>query len=101
MASTDDDNPYPDGTPILVKFPRSQGEEQANREAWPWLPGVIEQRCGEDEWQVCVEAREVATAEDGTPAPDGTPDEDLWHPVVFRDSSEIKPTMSPSRLSTA
>jgi hypothetical protein len=87
---TDDGNPYPDDTPVLVRFPRSQAEEQADREQWPWLSGVIEQRCGEDEWQVCVESRAVAMAEDGTPAPDGTPDADLWHPVVFRDSSELR-----------
>jgi hypothetical protein len=51
---------------------------------------VIQQRVGADEWQVCVESRAVATAEDGTPAPDGTQDEDLWHPVVYRTSSEIR-----------
>jgi hypothetical protein len=38
---------------------------------------VITQRCGADEWQVKVTDRRVATAEAGTPAPDGTPDADL------------------------
>ncbi|MGA2830329.1 MAG: hypothetical protein ABSF03_29950 [Streptosporangiaceae bacterium] len=76
--------------PVPVRFPRSQAGEQADREQWPWLPGVIAQRVGEEEWQVCVADRQVATAEDGTPAPDGTPDADLWHPVVFRDSSELR-----------
>ena len=51
---------------------------------------MIQQRVGADEWQVCVESRAVATAEDGTPVLDGTQDEDLWHPVVYRDRSEIR-----------
>ena len=74
MVSTDDDNPYPDGTPILVRFPRSQAEQQADRDAWPYLPGMIEQRCGPDEWQVVVHRsarllrpRRHARAPDGTP----------------------------------
>ena len=90
MTDMNDDNPFPDDMPVLVRFPRSQGEERGNRSAWPWLRGVIQQRVGEDEWQVCVADRAVATADDGTPAPDDTPDEDLWHPVVYRDSSELR-----------
>ncbi len=97
MVSTDDDNPYPDGTPILVRFPRSQAEQQADRDAWPYLPGMIEQRCGPDEWQVVVTDRQVAEAEDGTPAPDGTPAEDLYWPLCYRDRSEIK--LRPASLS--
>ena len=87
---SDSANPFPDDTAVLVRFPRSQAEERGDRAAWPWLAGVIQQRVGADEWQVCVEDMAVATAEDGTPAPDGTPDEDLWHPVVYRDSSELR-----------
>ena len=75
---------------MLVRFRRSRAEEQADREQWPWLPGVIVSWCGEDEWQVSVESREVATAEDGTPAPADTPDEDLYWPCCYRDCSEIK-----------
>ena len=52
----DSDNPYPDGAPVLVRYPRDKAEEKASRDTWPWLPGTIVQRCGPDEWQVCVEA---------------------------------------------
>jgi len=45
---------------------------------------------GPDEWHLAILAREICTLEDGTPAPAGTPDEDLYYPAVFRDSSEIK-----------
>lgn len=57
---------------------------------------MIQQRVGADEWQVCVESREVATAEDGTPAPDGTPTEGLYWPMCYRDRSEIKQWSSSS-----
>ena len=98
MVSTDDDNPYPDGTPILVRFPRTKAEEQGDRSAWPYLPGTIEQRCAPDEWQVVVTDRQVAETEDGTPAlEDGTPDDDLWFPTCYRDRSEIKQWPSPGR----
>lgn len=38
--------------PALVKFPRDKAGQQADRDAWPWVNGVIEQWVGEDEWQV-------------------------------------------------
>jgi hypothetical protein len=83
-------NPYPDEMAILVRYPRTPEQEKAARESWPWLSGTIVQRCGPDEWQVCVEAREVAMLEDGTGPPDGTADEDLFFPCCFRDSSELR-----------
>jgi hypothetical protein len=39
---------------------------------------------------VCVEDRELATLDDGGPAPVGTADEDLFHPCCFRDVTEIR-----------
>ena len=87
MTGMNDDNPYPDDTTVLARYPRSQAEQQAVRNGWPWVNGVIAQRVGTDEWQVCVE---VAQLEDGTPAPAGTPDDDLWFPACYRDASEIK-----------
>jgi hypothetical protein len=54
------------------------------------MPGVIEEVCGPDEWLVCVTSREVATEEDGSPALPGTPDDDLYYPMCFRDASEIR-----------
>ena len=39
--TSDSANPYPDDTEVLVRFPRSQADQQADRDAWPYLPGVI------------------------------------------------------------
>lgn len=77
---------YQEGTPVLVRYP-VPGMTAGTREDWPWLPGVIEDVCGPDEWLVAVEAREVATAEDGSPAP---ADADLYFPVCFRGASELQ-----------
>jgi hypothetical protein len=52
--------------------------------------GIIEEVCSPDEWLVAVAAREVATTEDGRPAPADTPDDDLYFPMRFRDSSELR-----------
>jgi hypothetical protein len=87
---TADGNVFPDGTEVWVRFPGSAAESKNPREDWPWLAGVVIDWCGPDEWQVQVTAREVATPEDGSPAPVATADEDLWHPLAFRDSSEIR-----------
>lgn len=81
---------FPEGTPVEVKYPYTEAEARGDRNAWPWLPGVIEQVCGPDEWLIVVTAREVATGEDGKPAQDGTPDDALYFPCCFRDSSEIR-----------
>jgi len=86
----DNDGRFPDGSPVLVRYPRDKQEEQGDRPAWPWLPGSILSQCGPDEWHVCVAARELAMLGDGGPAPDGTADEDLFHPCCFRDASEIR-----------
>jgi hypothetical protein len=45
-----------------------------------------------------VEARELATLEDGSPAPAGTAYEDLFYPCCFRDASEIRPTTDGDQL---
>ena len=87
---TADGNEFPDGTEVWVRFPGSAAESKNPREEWPWLAGVVIEWCGPDEWQVQVTAREVATLEDGEPGPGGDADEDLWHPLAFRDSSEIR-----------
>ncbi len=84
------DNPFPDDTDVLARFPRSKAEERGDRSAWPWLAGVIQQRCGEDGWQVALTDRSVAESEDGTVAPEETPADDLWFPARYRDASEIK-----------
>lgn len=86
----DNDNSYPDDNTVLVRFPRTRAEQQADREQWPWLAGVVEQRVGADEWQVCVEDMAVAELEDGTAAPPDAPDEDLYWPLCYRDRSEVR-----------
>ena len=82
---------YPEGTPVQVRYPLT-AEQKDDREAWPWLPGTVEEECGPDEWLIVVESRDVATLEDGSPAPDDVPDADVFYPLCFRDSSEIRPT---------
>ena len=86
----DNDGRFPDDSPVKVRYPRNRQEELGDRLAWPWLVGSILGQCGPDEWYVCVEVRELATLNDGSPAPAGTVDEDLFYPCCFRDASEIR-----------
>ena len=86
----DNDGRFPDGSLVEVRYPRTRQEGLGDRSAWPWLPGSILSQCGPDEWHVCVEASELAMLDDGSPAPDGTADEDLFFPCCFRDASEIR-----------
>jgi hypothetical protein len=85
------DGRFPDDSDVLVRYPGYGMTADHARETWPWLPGVVEQQCGPDEWQVTVIAREVAELEDGSLAPEGTPDGALFHPGCFRDASELRP----------
>jgi len=85
----DNDGRFPDDSLVEVRYPRTQ-EELADRSAWPWLPGSILSRCGPDEWHVCVEVRELAMLDDGSPARAGTADGELLYPCCFRDASELR-----------
>ena len=85
----DNDGRFPDGSRVEVRYPRTRGEH-GDRAAWPWLPGTITGQCGPDEWQVCVEDRAVAVLRDGRPAPRNTASRNLYYPLCFRDSSEIR-----------
>ena len=84
----DNDGRFPDDSPVLVRYPRNRQAELGDRAEWPWLPGSILGQCGPDEWHTCVEARELATLDDGSPAPAGMADEDLFYPCCFRAASE-------------
>lgn len=86
---------FPDESNVLVRYIAREKWHTVPRGDWPWLPGVIENQCGPGEWLVTVYAREVAELEDGTPAPEGTPGEDLWFPQCFRDASELRPAPEP------
>ena len=92
MAYDDSDNDrrFPDDSRVEVRYPRTRQEEHGDRGAWPWLPGSIVEQCGPDEWRVCVEDRDVAVLRDGRPAPRNTASRNLYYPMCFRDSSEIR-----------
>ena len=88
---------FPDESDVVVRYPAPGMTASTPRESWPWMPGVIENQCGPGEWLVTVYARELAELEDGSPAPEGTPGEDLWFPQCFRDSSELRPAPAPGQ----
>lgn len=88
----ENDGRFPDESPVLVRYPLDGPRSVSDRAEWPWLPGTIEQQCGPDEWLVTIEDRRLAELDDGSPAPEGTPDEDLLFPQCYRDSSELRPT---------
>ena len=77
-------------TPVMVRYPRTNEEERDDRANWPWLPGMILEQCGPDEWRVCVEVRELAVRQDGSKPTPRTPQHKLFYPCCYRDSSEIK-----------
>jgi len=83
-------NPFPDESDVLVRYPALGMTADHARDTWPWVPGVIESQRGPDEWLVTVYARELAELEDGSPAPEGTADGDLFWPQCFRGSDELR-----------
>jgi hypothetical protein len=85
------DGRFPGDSAVEVRYPRDKHEErQVDRAGWPWLPGSIVGQCGPDEWYVAVCARPLAVLEDGSPAPAGTAEDDLFYPCCWRDASEIR-----------
>lgn len=81
---------FPDESAVLVRYPLDGPKSASDRSEWPWLAGTIEQQCGPDEWLVTIEDRRLAELDDGSPAPDDTPDYDLLFPQCYRDSSELQ-----------
>lgn len=76
--------------PVEVRYPLTPEQAQGDRSAWPWLPGWVAEVCGPDEWQVCVQTPGLGrTAEGEIPEP-GVADDEVFFPVCFRDSSEIR-----------
>ena len=86
------DGRFPDESGVLVRYPSYGMTADHARDTWPWLPGVIENQCGPDEWLVTVYDNSLATLdpEGKIPAPEGTAGEDMFFPQCFRDSSELK-----------
>jgi hypothetical protein len=81
MNDPEEDSPFPEESQVMVRYPLTPEQEKGPREAWSWLPGTVEQVCGPDEWQVCVELDDVAFEENG----------ERMFPLCFRDASEIRP----------
>jgi len=52
----------------------------------------VAQKCqGEpEEWLIAITDRQAAKLADGSPAPGGAPDDQLWWPVAYREESEIR-----------
>jgi hypothetical protein len=89
-SMSEDGRAFAQDMAVEVRYPRTKEEERGDRNAWPWLPGTIVQQCGPDDWQVCVEDMSVATRKDGSKPTPRTPQRNLYYPLCFRDSSEIK-----------
>lgn len=85
--------PWREDDSVEVRYPLPESD-QDDRSSWPWLPGTVLGVCGPDEWQVCVEVRDLATLEDGRPPHRSTPDHKLFYPVCFRGSSEIRTSVA-------
>ena len=91
MLPEQNDGRFPDESDVLVRYPAYGMTPDHARETWPWMPGVIENQCGPEEWLVTVYADELAALEDGTPAPEGTAGIDKYFPQCFRSAEELKP----------
>jgi hypothetical protein len=90
LDDSDNDGRYPDGLNVLTPFPVTDAEAAGDRASWPWVTASIVSQCGPDEWVLVVEIPETGRLADGTPAPAGTPDDDVYYPLVFRDAGEIR-----------
>ena len=88
MAYVDNDGRFPDGSAVRVRSP-APGADERDRDTWPLLPGSVLGQCAADKWHVVIEVRELATLEDGSPAAEDTPEDQLRYPQVYCDSSEI------------
>jgi hypothetical protein len=84
------DGRFPDESDVLVRYPAYGMTADHARDSWPWMPGVVENQCGPDEWLVTVYAEGLAMLEDGTPAPEGTAGIDKYFPQCFRSAEEIR-----------
>jgi hypothetical protein len=81
MNDRTNDGRYPDGLAVLTRFPVTDEQVGGDRDSWPWVAATIVSQCdGPDEWTLAITAPEATTDDDGT----------QYHPVVFRDSSEIR-----------
>lgn len=87
----DNDGRFPAGAMVLIRYPAPGMNAADTRDAWPWWLGSVECQGAPDEWQILVMGRVLGMDAFGQPAPAGTPDEEMYFPLCFRDSSEIRP----------
>ena len=71
---------FPEESWLEVRYPLTSAQEHADRAAWPWLPGWVVGVCGPDEWEICVQAAELARQYEG----------ETVYPTCFRDASELR-----------
>ena len=84
-------NDFGEGQAVEVRYPLTREQQAGDRNCWPWLSGWIVEKVGADEYRVCVVDNRVAELEDGSRPPAGTPDDELYWPCCYRDSSELRP----------
>jgi hypothetical protein len=68
-VSTENNGRFPDCSAVLARF--SLGDNDEDRDCWPWLEATVEQQCGPDEWLVTIEDWRVAQLEDGRSGGEG------------------------------
>jgi hypothetical protein len=83
----DNDGRFPEDTPVLVRYPL-RDDQNDDRDSWPWLPGTVLEQCGPDERQVLVEVPILAMPDHSMA--NGDAPENLPYPACFRDSIEIR-----------
>jgi hypothetical protein len=66
---------FPEESWVEVRYPLTSEQQHGNRDAWPLLPGWVVAQCGPDEWEICVQAPELATWHDS----------EARYPACFRD----------------
>jgi hypothetical protein len=71
---------FPEESWLEVRYPLTSAQEHADRAAWPWLPGWVVGVCGPNEWEICVQALELAMQHEG----------ETVYPTCFRDASELR-----------
>ena len=64
---------FPEDSWVEVRYPLTSEQKSTDRDAWPWLPGWVVAQCGPDEWEICVQAPELATWHEG----------EAWYPVCL------------------
>jgi hypothetical protein len=71
---------FPEDSWVEVRYPLTIEQEHGDRASWPWLPGWVVAECGAGEWEICVQAPEVAREHQG----------ETVYPVCFWDASELR-----------